>query len=421
LVSIPWRHTVHFEHNNLESTMAYLHGLEYIESINGVRPVKALRSSVIGIVGTAPDADPVKFPINTPVLIAGSQVDAAKLDTVGDSNGTLPSAMSGIFKNAGALVVVIRVEEDADPAITITNIIGGVDSTTEIQTGFHALLGSQSVTGVKPKLLIAPNFSGNVIRDVGDLITGAPVATEMEVIASKLGGLAIVEGPNTTHTDAVAFKTLFASRRVYIVDPAIQVWDSEANAAAVEGNSAYVAGTIVLSDHEQGIHTSPSNREIKGLVGTARPIDFSMTDINCRANLLNENSVATITNDAGFKLWGSRTCSDDPKWQFVQHVRLEDMIKEALSESHKWAVDRNITKNYIEEVTEGVNAFFRKLKNEGVVSGGECWADPESNTATTMDAGNVVFEFDYGRYGTAERLTFKSSINNLYTVDAVFS
>jgi hypothetical protein len=38
-----------------------------------------------------------------------------------------------------------------------------------------------------------------------------------------------------------------------------------------------------------------------------------------------------------------------------------------------------------------------------------------------MDAGNVVFEFDYGRYGTAERLTFKSSINNLYTVDAVFS
>ncbi|MGR6871248.1 phage tail sheath C-terminal domain-containing protein [Pseudomonas sp. HK3] len=400
--------------------MSFLHGIEYIESQNGIRPIKVVRSSVIGLVGTAPDADPIKFPLNQPVLISGSPADAAKLDSTGNGSGTLPSAINGIFDNAGALVVVVRVEED-EPSARISNIIGGVDSATEKRTGIHALLSAQSAVGVTPKILIAPNFSGYVTRNGDNLIEGAPVATELDIVASKLNAISIIEGPNTTHADAVAFKGIFSSRRVFIVDPAILVWDTNANATAVEGNSARAAGVMVLNDHERGVHTSPSNREIKGIVGTARPIDFAMDDANSRANLLNENNIATIISDDGFKLWGSRTCSSDPKWQFIQHVRLEDMIKVALFQSHKWAVDRNITKNYIEEVSEGVNRFFGKLKNDGVVSGGECWADLEANTETSMDAGQVIFNFDYGRYGLSERITFRAAINNDYTVEEVFA
>ncbi|WP_299752780.1 hypothetical protein [uncultured Tateyamaria sp.] len=37
--------------------MAFLHGVEIIEIDAGPRPIQTVRSSVIGIVGTAPDAD----------------------------------------------------------------------------------------------------------------------------------------------------------------------------------------------------------------------------------------------------------------------------------------------------------------------------------------------------------------------------
>ena len=83
----------------------FLHGVEVVEIDNGPRPIRTVRSSVIGLVGTAPDADEQRFPLNTPVLIAGSRLEAAKLG----ATGTLPMAIDGIFDQAGALVVVIRV------------------------------------------------------------------------------------------------------------------------------------------------------------------------------------------------------------------------------------------------------------------------------------------------------------------------
>jgi phage tail sheath protein FI len=51
-------------------TVQYLHGLETIELDDGIRPVETIKSSVIGLVGTAPDADISKFPLNTPVPIS---------------------------------------------------------------------------------------------------------------------------------------------------------------------------------------------------------------------------------------------------------------------------------------------------------------------------------------------------------------
>ncbi len=398
---------------------AFLHGVEVIELDNGIRPIKTIRSSVIGLIGTAPDADAVAFPLNTPVMIAGSRIEAAKLDTTGDQLGTLPAAIDGIFDNAGALVVVIRVEEGADNDATISNIIGGVDTDTEMRTGVHAFLDAQSTVALTPKILIAPGFSGVVTRNA-NVIEGAPVATELSGIADKLRAVAIIEGPNTTDEDAKTFRGLFDSRRFYIVDPAVKVWDTMANANAVEANSARIAGLMVKNDAERGYHVSPSNREVKGITGTARGIDFTLGDNTSRANLLNENHVNTIINESGYKLWGNRSCSSDAKWHFINHVRLNDMVLEALLQSHLWAVDKNITRNYVEEVTGGVNAFFRKLEGDGVISGGSCWADPEMNTAVTMDAGQVYFDFDYGRYGVAERVTFRAAVNNDYTVAAVF-
>lgn len=399
---------------------SFLHGVEMLELDTGIRPIKTVRSSVIGLIGTAPDADAIAFPLNTPVLIAGSQVQAAKLDTVGDKAGSLPDAIDGIFDQTGALIVVVRVNEGIDNNATISNIVGGIDPVTAARKGVHAFLNAKSEVGVSPKLLIAPNFSGYVTRNTDQLITGAPVASALDIIAEKLKAIVISEGPEAVPDEGFAFRQLFSSKRIFCVAPSVKVWDTLADAPAIESNSARIAGLIVKNDLERGYHTSPSNREIKGIIGTSRAIDFTLGDPNSWANLLNENNVATIINQDGYRLWGNRTCSSDPKWQFINHVRLNDVILESLLQAHLWAVDRNIDKNYIEQVTEGVNAFLSSLNSRGIISGGKCWANPELNTEVTMDGGQVFFDFDYGRYGLAERVTFRAAVNNDYTVEAVF-
>ena len=132
----------------------FLHGVEVVEIDNGPRPIRTVRSSVIGLIGTAPDLDAASmpssfsdidswtaakatFPLNTPVLIAGSRREAAKLG----ATGTLPVAMDGIFDQIGAMVVVVRVAEGADADETMANIIGGTDASTGQFEGVQAFIG----------------------------------------------------------------------------------------------------------------------------------------------------------------------------------------------------------------------------------------------------------------------------------------
>jgi uncharacterized protein len=388
----------------------FLHGVQVIESQDGARPIQTVTSSVIGMVGTAPNADPVKFPLNTPVLIAGSRIEAAALG----ATGTLPSAIDGIFDQTGAMIVVVRVDQNIDHDTTISHVIGGVDVQTGQQTGVQALLGAESTLGVVPRILIAPGFTGYVTRGVGGAIEGAPVASEMVGIAERLRAVVIADGPNTNDVDAIAYRNLFGSERVYVIDPWVKVWDTEANAEAIQAPSARVAGLIAKSDNERGFWWSPSNLNINGIIGVTRAIDFTLGDANARANYLNENEVATIIRKDGYRLWGNRTCAADPKWMFLSVRRTADMINDSLLRNHMWAVDRNISKTYVKDVTDGVNAYLRHLTAIGAILGGKCWTDPELNTPTQVAQGKVFFDFDFTPPYPAENITFRSQMVNDY-------
>ena len=132
--------------------------------------------------GTAPNADSEVFPINTPVLIAGQRTLAAKLG----EGGTLPAAMDDIFDQAGAMVVVVRVNEGLNDAETLSNVIGGIDAQTGQYQGIQALLGASSDVHVTPRILIASEFTHH-----------AAVANELLSVAERLRAVVIADGPNT--------------------------------------------------------------------------------------------------------------------------------------------------------------------------------------------------------------------------------
>lgn len=393
--------------------MAFLHGVEVIEIDAGPRPIQTVKSSVIGIVGTAPDADADAFPLNTPVLVAGSRKEAAGLDTTGNSNGTLPSAMDGIFDQIGAVVIVVRVDEGADEAGTLANIVGGVNAVDGNLEGVHALVGAESVVGYAPRILIAPGFTH---QRPGGLAN--PVVAELNGIADRLRAVIIADGPNTTDADAYTAAGDFGSDRIYLVDPWHKVMVGS-NVVDMPPSSR-VAGLIAKVDNDTGFWASPSNNEFGGIIGTSRPVDFKLGDPNSRANLLNEQKVATTIRQNGFRLWGNRTLTADTKWVFLSVRRTADIINDSLLRAHLWAVDRGITKTYVEDVEEGVNAYLRDLVAMGAILGGKCWADPDLNSAANIQLGKVFFNFDFTPVYPAEHVTFRSHLVNDY-IEEVFN
>jgi phage tail sheath protein FI len=343
------------------------------------------------------------FPLNTPVLVPGDAAMAAKLG----KSGTLPAAMDGIFDQTGAVVVVVRVAVGVDDDATVSNVIGGVNVGTGAYEGVHAFLGSESSNGFCPRILCAPGFTGD--RD--DFAN--PVVAEMVGIAERLRAVVIADGPNTTDAAAITYRGDWGSKRVYLVDPAAKIRNSLGEIID-EPVSARVAGLIAKSDNDRGFWWSPSNQVINGIIGTGRDIDFTLGDANSRANLLNEQEVATIIRQDGYRLWGNRTCSDDPKFAFLSVVRTADIINDSILRAHMWAVDRNITRTYLEDVAQGVNDYLARLKAQGAILGGICFPSPGLNTPANIADGKVFFDVEFTPPFPAEHITFRSKLVNDY-------
>ena len=380
----------------------FLHGVEVIEATDGKRSIRTVASSVIGLIGTAPDADATAFPLNTPVLLAGYEPTLiAKLGT----SGTIPSAIDGIYDQAGAVVVVVRVAAGNDNAATITNVIGGVAS-NGTYSGVKVFLGAESVLGVQPRILIAPGFTKT-----------SGVLTELVSVAQRLRAVIVADGPSTTDAAALSYATASGSDRVYLVDPSVKVLAS--GVETLEPASARVAGLIAKSDNDRGFWWSPSNQEILGIVGTERPIDFVLGDASARANLLNAGNVATIIRQNGFRLWGNRTLSTDPKWAFLSVRRTADLINDSILRAHLWAVDRNITRTYLADVADSVNAYLKSLQAQGAIIGGECIPSPDLNTPANIAAGKVYFDVKFTAPYPAEHITFRSALVNDYLSELV--
>lgn len=347
------------------------------------------------------------FPINQPTLVAGSRTEAARLGT----SGTLPAAMDGIFDQVGAVVIVVRVEEGADEQATTANVVGGVNATTGQLEGVQALLGAESVVGFSPRILCAPGYTHQ--RESG--LRNA-VVSELLGIAERMRAIIVADGPNTTDDAAQQYANDFGSARVYLVDPWPMVIQSDGSYKAEPG-SARTAGIFAKIDNDLGFWWSPSNKPVNGIVGTSRPIDFKLGDANSRANLLNEGGIATIIRQDGYRLWGNRSLTDDTKWMFISVRRTADMINDSIQRAHLWAVDRNITKTYVEDVTDGVNAYIASLKAQGAILGGRCWPDPDLNTPSNIQQGKVYFNFEFTPPYPAEHITFRSMLVNDYITE----
>lgn len=124
----------------------FLHGVETIEIDSGPRPIRSVKTAVVGVIGTAPSGL-----LNKPVMVLGARDAAAFGPNL--SGFTIPQALNAIFNQGAGIVIVINV---LDPVRHATAVLA--EATT-----FDAY--SNALT------LLHPSVSGVVVKNATGLAT----------------------------------------------------------------------------------------------------------------------------------------------------------------------------------------------------------------------------------------------------------
>lgn len=380
----------------------YHHGVRVVEINEGTRPIRTIATAIIGVVCTADDADATLFPLDTPVLLAGS-VQAA-IGKAGVS-GTLKTTLTAIAEQAKPMVVVVRVAEGATDEETTSNVIGTTTAEGKF-TGMKALLVANNTLKVKPRILAAPGLDN------------AAVATALVAIAQKLRAFAYLSAHGcTTKEAAVAYRDKIAAREAMVIFPNWVAWNTTTNAAVTVPATAYACGLRAKIDEETGWHKTLSNVGVNGVTGIDIDLTWDLQDPATDVGFLNEKDVTALIQSSGYRYWGSRTCSDDPLFAFENYTRTAQVLADTMAEAHMWAIDKPMHPSLVRDIVEGIKAKGRELVAQGYLLGFDCWFNEELNSKDVLKSGKLYIDYDYTPVPPLENLMLQQRITDRYLID----
>lgn len=381
----------------------YHHGVRVIEVDDGTRPLRTPSTATVGFVATAEDADPITFPLNTPVLATNISAAAGKAGT----KGTLARTLEAIGAQINPATVIVRVAEGETPAETQSNVIGGTDQNGRY-TGIRALLAAQSKGPlIKPRILGVPGLES------------AAVLAELASTAQKLRGFAYGSVPDmNTMEEVAAFRETYGQRELMLIWPDFVGWDTRTNTESRIVASAAALGLRAKIDTDIGWHKTLSNVPVNGVTGISRDVFWDLQDPATDAGYLNAKDITTLVNKTGFRFWGSRTCAGPQSlYPFENYTRTAQVVADTVAEGHLWAVDQPLHPSLIRDIIEGINSKFRTLKNLGYIIDGSAWWDDAPNTKETLKSGQFWIDYDYTPVPPAENIVFRQRITDRYLVD----
>ena len=124
----------------------YVHGILVKEGSGEVQIVRSPGQSIVGIVGTAPQSTTLKD--NIPAAFLGRKAALAAIypDGAKGDKGSLYDAVIGVQDQTPARMILIKAKSSGD-----ADILSAIDT----------LADAESVTGFKPKILIASGFGSS--------------------------------------------------------------------------------------------------------------------------------------------------------------------------------------------------------------------------------------------------------------------
>ena len=363
-----------FEHNGAE-----------IKSERAPAPSGPFGNTVLGVVGTAPNADPT-IPRSTPFRVANSR-DAARLDMTGAEEGTLFRFCDVVLNVCKVPIYVVIEEGDTEDAIK-NAIIGGTAADGQ-RSGIHALTECNE----KPTHIFAPGYSN--FSEVSDQLTA---------IGKRIYAIPVGDGLNTTDTAQIAATATFPAEGTgyeayYLVDNWAFVYSKAASSNVVAPASTFAAscfGRVLPWESPQ----SNSGIVCKGL---SRAIDYDVMDKSTQANLLMKNGISVLTlTSEGYKLKGNRCVHG----AFVNVIGLEYAIIRKLAATSERDMGKPLTERFMKQKVKSVNRMLQNMKLQDALVGAEVYLHPTYNNTENYMSGRWYIAIKYAGYRPNEHMIY---------------
>ncbi len=211
-------------------------------------------------------------------------------------------------------------------------------------------------------------------------------------------------------TDVASYDSMFAAM--------YYPWIKVSNPAATNGDRiltvppcGHMAGVWARTDETRGVWKAPANEVIRGALDVEAPITKAEQGI---LNPIGVNCIRPF-GVRGIRVWGARTMSSNPSWNYLNVRRLFNMVESTIMDGTQWTVFEPNDLALWERVKRTLNAYLRTLWREGALFGASpaeaffVKCDAENNPPESIDLGRLIVEVGLAPVKPAEFVIFRIS------------
>ncbi|SHM81802.1 hypothetical protein SAMN02746066_03408 [Anaerosporobacter mobilis DSM 15930] len=316
-----------------------------------------------------------------------------------DDNGYVVITL--VAGGAGESATTLKVTSDSiDPSkVTTTDIIGGYDSETGVETGLELVRQVYPKFNLPPGLIIAPGWSKN-----------KTVAAAMVAKCTEINGVfnteCIIDFDTTTVKKYTQLETAKETLGV-VSSHAILTWPMLKIDDVKYSFSALLAALIYYTDANNSDvpNLSPSNK----LLGVSATVLNDGTEVmldQVQANEINALGIVTALNFGGWKSWGNNTACypdiKDPKDRWICCRRFFSWWGNNFIIDFANKVDELTNFRLIESIVDAENIKGNSYTAQNMCAGAKIQYLTTDNPIENILDGKVVFRQYLAPYTPAE-------------------
>jgi phage tail sheath protein FI len=321
----------------------------------------------------------------------------------------------------------------AAPTVTFTG--GGSDPGKVLPTA-HAVLGTGADEGKVMGIVIdsagahltaAPTvgFTGGgggtgatataTIADVAN-----PIVVALPAVLNALYAVGVTDSGGADRDEDVEARETIQSERILVVTPEIEMIDG-AGDTVTHALSAAVLGLFVRRDFENEGRPFKSvmNQPVFGILGPARPIEFSLTDGASEGQDLLAHQIGPLVRgesgddfaiaEGGFVFLGFEGTGEETIWRQIHKVRGRDFIELTAIRTLRQYLGRwNLTTQTIQAVVNTASVILEKAQARQEILGFTCRFDADENNTSDLRSGHIFIDARFEDVPVFRRATLLS-------------
>jgi len=291
---------------------------------------------------------------------------------------------------------------DGIPSTDIgTVVIGADDSEPSKRTGIYALKNINEIS-----VVAIPGITTHAVQE--KLIAHCESMKNRCAILDPEPG-ADIQGIQVQ-------RNMYDSKYAALYYPWIQMYEPLSGSPINMPPSGAVAGMYARSDNERGVHKAPANEKINGALGLEKLAGGGSRIIaKGQQDILNPKGINCIRSfpGSGIRVWGARTLSGDPVWNYINVRRLFIFVEESIRENTRWVVFEPNNEKLWEKLKSTLTEFLTRVWRDGALVGTKpeqaffVKCDRTTMTQDDIDHGRVICVIGIAPAKSAEFVTFR--------------